>query len=47
MTIKECTCIHTYQDKTLGKFKRWMNELFGNSGWRCTVCGTIYKTGKK
>jgi len=45
MQIRECKCEHKYQDKVLGKFKRWMNQLVSGTGWCCTVCGTKYKTG--
>ena len=37
-----CSCSHDYQDKKLGKGKRWANattkDKSGNSS-RCTVCG--------
>jgi len=46
MEIKMCKCEHTFQDKTLGKFRRWMNNLQGG-GYRCTVCGTSYRGGDK
>ena len=36
MKIAICKCNHEFQNKTLGKFKRYFNKTM--KGWRCTVC---------
>lgn len=43
MMIKTCTCEHKFQDKMLGKYRRWMNKLSKTDGFSCTVCGKIVK----
>ncbi len=43
MVIRTCTCEHAFQDKLLGKFKRWMNSKLKSEGCTCTVCGKSYR----
>ena len=45
-TVKKCHCKSDFQDKRLGKGKRYHNRTGGSgrmaksvAGWRCTVCG--------
>lgn len=43
--IKECSCMHEFQDKLYGKRKRVHNALKKGSGgqqkYRCTVCHSV------
>lgn len=42
MSIKKCTCTHTFQDKKYGRKLRVHNKAVkkGSSDvYRCTVCG--------
>ncbi len=34
--IKDCTCVHEFQDQTYGKGRRYFNK--GVNKYRCTVC---------
>ena len=37
--IKKCICKSEYQDERYGKNNRVHNEMVGQKGYRCTVCG--------
>jgi len=44
--IKECVCVHPYQDSKHGKNMRVMNQKKAagkeSKGYKCSVCGKIH-----
>ncbi len=41
--IKNCDCIHEFQDKKYGKGKRVHNACVKSGEYRCTVCQKVKK----
>lgn len=39
--VKNCSCMHEYQDKKYGKGKRIHNVTIKGTTARCTVCGNV------
>lgn len=39
MSVRPCTCVHTFQDRTYGKGLR-VHVIGVKNGAKCTVCGS-------
>lgn len=43
--IKQCSCVHEYQDKTYGKGNRVCTKM-ANGQYSCTVCSVVHGAQK-
>ncbi len=46
--VRECVCIHPFQDNRYGRSMRLMNpcKIQNRPGFRCTVCGREHEVSR-
>lgn len=44
--VKQCECVHPFQDKVYGNKQRLFNINLKKDKAKCTVCGAIKVVGK-